>query len=56
MTYLILGAVALSAVILTACTLIQVDVSSDEEGTTTVQPNGINVNVNKEGQATGKGQ
>jgi len=35
-------------VLITACTLIQVDVSSDDEGTTTVQPNGINITVPKE--------
>jgi hypothetical protein len=52
MTYLLLGAVALSAVLITACTLIQVDVSSNDEGTTTVQPNGINVNVSKKPPAS----
>mgnify|MGYP003451723077 CR=1 FL=1 len=56
MTYLLTGTVLLASVILVACTLIKVDVSSDDEGATTIQPNGINVTVNKEGQATGKGQ
>jgi hypothetical protein len=56
MTYLLAGAVILASIILVACTLIKVDVSSDDEGTTTIQPNGINVTVNKEGQATGKAQ
>ena len=55
MTYLLAGTVLLASVILVACTLIKVDVSSDDEGTTTIQPNGINVTVNKEGTATGKG-
>ncbi len=54
MTYLLAGAVILASIILVACTLIQVDVSSDDEGATTIQPNGINVTVNEEGQATGK--
>ena len=54
MNYLIAGAVFLASVILVACTLIKVDVSSDDEGVTTVEPSGINVTVNKEGQATGK--
>ena len=56
MTYLLAGTVLLASVILVACTLIKVDVSSDDEGVTTVEPNGINVTVNEEGQATGKAQ
>jgi len=47
MTYLLLGAVALSAALITACTLIRVDVSSDGGGTTTVQPHGVTVTVSK---------
>ena len=56
MTYILAGTVLLASVILVACTLIKVDVSSDDEGVTTVEPNGLSVTVNKEGQATGKAQ
>ena len=42
MTYLLIG---LAVLLLGACTLIQVDVSSDDEGQTTIQPSGINVTV-----------
>lgn len=53
MTYLFIIIIALS---ITACTLISVDVSSDDDGTTTVEPNGINVTVYEEKVSTGKGQ
>ena len=43
MTYILAGTVLLASVILVACTLIKVEVSSDEEGTTTIQPGGIHI-------------
>ena len=43
MTYLLAGTVLLASIILVACTIIKVEVSSDEEGTTTIQPGGIHV-------------
>jgi len=45
MTYLIIISLA---VVLTACTLIHVEVGSKDEGTTTIEPNGINVSVEDE--------
>ena len=43
MTYLLAGVVAVTSIILVACTIIKVEVSSDEEGTTTIQPGGIHI-------------
>lgn len=56
MTYILAGTLLLASAILVACTLIQVDVSSGDNGDTTIQPDGINVTVTKEATATGKGQ
>jgi len=55
MTYLLAGTVFVAAIVLAACTLVHVGVSA-EDGDATVQPNGINVTVNKEQIVTGKGQ
>jgi len=48
MTYLLIFLM----VFLTACTLVYVDVSSDEEGQTTIEPGGIEVKTEVLGEYT----
>lgn len=53
MTYVLAGVIVVMVAVLASCTLVQVEVSSDNHGQTTVEPDSLNITVNKEGQATG---
>ena len=60
MSYVLAGAVVISTLILVACTLVSVDVSSGDEGHSEIHPNGVNVTVYeeevKQAAAPSKGQ